>query len=209
MDFGRETPKFRFEFCRGFLGGSFPSCFSQGKRPEKFHQKIPRKIHPGLCSEKFPSDFCSSLSLMVFFEWPPGRRPLNLGGEYSPPLMRCHGLAGLSKNTFFLRTSSTTARDRNLQFRGAVSTGGSPLDFLLFLQYFHVQFSKTSPLKSGESSEKSSGENRVKPCHVCGCHGFFGPDFRVFLTYSLGSPETTQHPPDTIKWTLFRCSPRG
>ena len=35
----------------------------------------------------------------------------------------------------FIRTSSTTTRDRNLQFRGAVSTGGSPLDFLLFLQY--------------------------------------------------------------------------
>ena len=34
-----------------------------------------------------------------------------------------------------VRTSSTTTRDRNLQFRGAVSTGGSPLDFLLFLQY--------------------------------------------------------------------------
>ena len=33
-----------------------------------------------------------------------------------------------------------------------------------------MQFSKTSPLKSGESSEKSRGENRVKSCHVCGCH---------------------------------------
>ena len=34
-----------------------------------------------------------------------------------------------------IRTRSTTTSDRNLQFRGAVSTGGSPLDFLLFLQY--------------------------------------------------------------------------
>ena len=34
-----------------------------------------------------------------------------------------------------IRTSSTTTRDRNLQFRGAVSTGGSPMDFWLFLQY--------------------------------------------------------------------------
>ena len=58
---------------------------------------------------------------------------------------------------------------------GAVSTGGSPLDFLLFLQDL---CSKTSPLKSGESSEKSGGENRVKSCHVCGCHGFFGPEKR-------------------------------
>ena len=37
---------------------------------------------------------------------------------------------------FLFRTRSTTTRDRNLQFRGAVSTGGSPLDFLLFLQFF-------------------------------------------------------------------------
>ena len=43
-----------------------------------------------------------------------------------------------------------------------------------------MQYSKTSPLKSGESSEKSSGENRVKSCHVCGCHGFFGPDFHYW-----------------------------
>ena len=64
----------------------------------------------------------------------------------------------------------------HLQFRGAVSTGGSPLDFLCFFSSIDVQFSKTSPLKSGESSEKSSGENRVKSCHVCGCHGFFGPE---------------------------------
>ena len=37
--------------------------FFHGKRPEKIHQKIPRKIHPGLCSQKFPSDFCRSLFL--------------------------------------------------------------------------------------------------------------------------------------------------
>ena len=73
----------------------------------------------------------------------------------------------------------TTTRDRNLQFQGAVSTGGSPLDFLRFFSSIYVQLSKTSPLKSGESSEKSSGENCVKSCHVCGCHGFFGPELSV------------------------------
>ena len=54
----------------------------------------------------------------------------------------------------------------------------SPLEALHWIFCFYssicVQFRKTSPLKSGESSEKSSGENRVKSCHVCGCHGFFG-----------------------------------
>ena len=58
-----------------------------------------------------------------------------------------------------------------------------------------MQFSKASPLKSGESSEKSSGENRVKSCHVCGCHGFFGPD--------LEAPETLPK----LFWALF--GPRG
>ena len=48
-----------------------------------------------------------------------------------------------------------------------------------FFSSIYVQFSKTSPLKSGENSEKSSGENRIKSCHVCGCHGFFGPDRRI------------------------------
>ena len=60
----------------------------------------------------------------------------------------------------------------------------SPLEALhwifCFFSSIYVQFSKTSPLKSGESSEKSSGENLVKSCHVCGCHGFFGPDTCVF-----------------------------
>ena len=59
----------------------------------------------------------------------------------------------------------------------------SPLEALhwifCFFSSIYVQFSKTSPLKSGESSEKSSGENRFKSCHVCGCHGFFGPDLRL------------------------------
>ena len=45
----------------------------------------------------------------------------------------CHRLAKSYESK--LRTSSTTTRDGNLQFRGAVSTGGSPLDFLLVLQY--------------------------------------------------------------------------
>ena len=63
VDFGRETPKFRFEFCGGFFGGFFPPIFSKEKGQKKSTKKSPRKIHPGLCSEKFPSDFCRSLFL--------------------------------------------------------------------------------------------------------------------------------------------------
>ena len=35
-----------------------------------------------------------------------------------------------------------------------------------FLSSIYVQFSKTSPLKSGESRDKSSGENCVKSCQA-------------------------------------------
>ena len=66
VDFGREAPKFRFEFCRGFFGGF--SYIFQGKRPEKIHQKIPRKIHPGLCSEKIPLGFLQKPFLENLFQ---------------------------------------------------------------------------------------------------------------------------------------------
>ena len=89
-------------------------------------------------------------------------------------------------HTQVFRASSTTTRDRNLQFRGAVSTGGSPLDFCFFSSIY-VHFSKTSPTKSGESSEKSSGENPVKSCHICGCHGFFGPQVCMSCEQNGGS----------------------
>ena len=79
--------------------------------------------------------------------------------------------------------------DRNLQFRAP-----SPLEALhwifCFFSSIYVQFRKTNPPNSGESSEKSSGENRVKSCHVCGCHVFFGPDFvsvrNIYRTFFTG-----------------------
>ena len=62
--------------------------------------------------------------------------------------------------------------------------------FFCFFSSVYVQFSKTRPLKSGESCEKSSGENRVKSCHVCGCHGFFGPDLWAFLEGPFSTQKT-------------------
>ena len=56
-----------------------------------------------------------------------------------------------------VRTISTATRDRNLQFRGAVSTGGSHWIFCSFSSIY-VQFSKTSPLKSGEKVAKNPVE---------------------------------------------------
>ena len=84
----------------------------------------------------------------------------------------------------FLRTSSTTTRAEICNF-GAPSPVEALHWIFCFFSSIYVQFSKTSPLKSGENSEKSSGENRVKSCHVCGCHGFFGPDFRDSFDHFL------------------------
>ena len=49
-------------------------------------------------------------------------------------VLRTPEVSGSLKRNPKLRTNTTTTRDRNLQFRGAVSTGGSPLDFFLFRQ---------------------------------------------------------------------------
>ena len=67
------------------------------------------------------------------------------------------------------------------------------IGFFAFSPVFMWQFSKTSPLKSGESSEKSSGENRVKSRHVCGCHGFFRPWVRMARSLKI-----TEHPLITL-----------
>ena len=64
--------------------------------------------------------------------------------------------------------------------------------FFCFFSSMYVQFSKTSTLKSGESSEKSSGENRAKSCHVCGCHGFLGPDFLKSIAGTNGRRTAAQ-----------------
>ena len=59
---------------------------------------------------------------------------VSVSGSGEVPGPSCKG-GSESVRGHFIRARSTTTRDRNLQFRGAVSTGGSPLDFLLFLQY--------------------------------------------------------------------------
>ena len=76
-----------------------------------------------------------------------------------------------------IRTRSTTTRDRNLQFRGAVSTGFFIWSFLQgifvlpFLQVT-VQFSKEVEPKCGENCPIFGRKKSVESCHVCGCRGF-------------------------------------
>ena len=61
VDFGRETPKFRFEFCCGFFGGFFPPIFSKEKAqknppknpPQNFTWDFVRKNSPRISAEAF------------------------------------------------------------------------------------------------------------------------------------------------------------
>ena len=108
--------------------------------------------------------------------------PPNRTIRFAPPLCRCP--------MYFSRETMLSSENESGQVRPRQGTeicnfgAPSPLDFFCFFSnYIYVQFSKTSPLKSGESSEKSSGENRVKSCHVCGCHGFFGPEWSFHATF--------------------------
>ena len=104
----------------------------------------------------------------------------------------------------FIINQGTFVHDKGQKSAISGAIGGSPLDFLLFLQYFYVQFSKTSPLKFGESSEKFSGENRVKSCHVRGCHGFFGP---LLLSLHAFSVEILQKEA-SLKLSFWPCLSR-
>ena len=84
-----------------------------------------------------------------------------------------------NKDHLCFRTRSPTKRDRNLQFRGVVSTG--------FFSIFSSGIFPFSPgllcnlvRKRPQNVEKIArlpgGEKSAQSCHVSGCHGFFGPD---------------------------------
>ena len=57
VDFGRETPKFWFEFCRGFWGGFFLQLFSKEKIGGKKPPKIPPQNSPRNLFRKIPLGF--------------------------------------------------------------------------------------------------------------------------------------------------------
>ena len=65
VDFGPETPKFRFENCRGFLCGFFPPVFSKEKGPKKstkkstakFTREFVRKNSPRISAEAFSGHY--------------------------------------------------------------------------------------------------------------------------------------------------------
>ena len=65
-------------------------------------------------------------------------------------------------------------------FGAAVSTGGSPLDFLLFSPGIYVRFSKTSPPKIWRKVAKNPVEKIASnPVTSVAVMVFFGPDKSV------------------------------
>ena len=75
-----------------------------------------------------------------------------------------------------VRTRSTTTRDRNLQLRGAPSPPSE------ISSLFSRSLLCNSVMKWSQNVEKIArfpgGGKSVESCHVCGCHGNFGPDLR-------------------------------
>ena len=70
VDFGPETPKFRFENCRGFLGGFFPPFFPR-KKARKNPPKNPPKNSLGTLFRKIPLGFLQKPFLDIWgFEMP-------------------------------------------------------------------------------------------------------------------------------------------
>ena len=95
-------------------------------------------------------------------------------------------LAGVQK-AFSRKFGCQTVRDTFDHDKGQKSAiSGRRLHWRLSTGFFAFSpgslciLVRRAPQKSGESSEKSSGENRVKSCHVCGCHGFFSPETGTF-----------------------------
>ena len=91
-----------------------------------------------------------------------------------------------------VKTRSTTTRDRNLQFRGAVSTGiseFSPVDFFLVLQVYSASrcnLVRKLPQNVEKIARFPGGEKSVESCHVSGCHGFFRSRIRRGVIYCAG-----------------------
>ena len=97
------------------------------------------------------------------------------------------GSFGLLTSANF-RTRSTTTRDRNLQFWGAVSTGFfefSPLDAFPFSPGLLCNLARKRLQNVEKIARFPGGEESVESCHVCGCHGVFGPDCSFFLISRL------------------------
>ena len=65
VDFGCETPKFRFEFCRGFFGGFFLLFFSKEKGPKKSTKKSPAKFTRDFVRKNSPRISAEGRSLFL------------------------------------------------------------------------------------------------------------------------------------------------
>ena len=94
--------------------------------------------------------------------------------------------------TLSVRTRSTTTRDRNQQFRPAVSTGY--LNILHWIPSFFsrrtVQLVRKWPNSLEKMVKIRGGETCTKSCHVSGCHGFsvltlLSRDFRGYRLSNL------------------------
>ena len=112
-------------------------------------------------------------------------------------LLRAPPQSSGSRQKSLLRTRSTTTRDRNLQFRGAVSTGF----FWVFSSRFFpfspgllCNWVRKPPQKCGENCPIFWRRKSVESCHFSGCHIFSVPTYKQ-AHLGLGLSEQTGRKP--------------
>ena len=85
------------------LEGDFPVFLPRKTAPQKKNPpKIPQTIHPGICSAKFPSDFCNPLPALRKLRGPKrllGKRPFKGGfrHKYHERSFRAHFKGGMAE----------------------------------------------------------------------------------------------------------------
>ena len=92
------------------------------------------------------------------------------------------------KQISIIRAHSTTTKESNLQFWGAIST--RLLDFPPVCIFHMPDFSKRIPQESEEYGEALGRENPVKSRQLCGCHSFgsgWGEDLTIVFLCSGGA----------------------
>ena len=97
------------------LGGCFAPVFSKQKARKNPPQKITREIHPELCSEKFPSDFCRSPFFSRSETWAPKRGSLKSFAIETPTFIACQADSPESLE-FPIRTNHLIRANRANQF---------------------------------------------------------------------------------------------
>ena len=98
--------------------------------------------------------------------------------------MQAEVRANLSKEKRLFLFQETFDHDKGQKF--VISGRRLHCFFFSWFSRFYVQFNslvRKAPLNVEKIARFPGGEKCVRSCHISGCHGFFGPDFWLFLDF--------------------------